>query len=129
MIDADLKAWSDVDVGGGNLLDTAAQALSKIPLRWMIREVIKSNCGIQFDDEALQLHGIPSTKAISATGVTAEEVSLNGLDAVQLVNDELRNMVRISGLIVSLRALNFPLAQNASLVAPRNCAYALFLAG
>ena len=45
---------SSPDVGGGNVENTVKSSLADIPLRWMIREVIESKCGIQFDPEAMK---------------------------------------------------------------------------
>lgn len=42
------------DVGGGKELNGTLNSLNYISLRWMIREVIKSGCGIKFDNEALK---------------------------------------------------------------------------
>ena len=40
--------------------DTKANALSNIPLRWMIREIVKARCDILFDETALELWNIPT---------------------------------------------------------------------
>jgi len=40
--------------------DTKANALSNIPLRWMMREIVKARCGILFDKTALELWKIPT---------------------------------------------------------------------
>jgi len=37
------------DVGGGSVANTAQHCLANISLRWMVREVEASGCGIQFD--------------------------------------------------------------------------------
>ncbi|KAG8706645.1 hypothetical protein FRC11_008069, partial [Ceratobasidium sp. 423] len=42
------------DVGGGAVKDTDEYQLSNISLRWMIRQIISSQCGIKFDTEALK---------------------------------------------------------------------------
>ncbi|KAH9045010.1 hypothetical protein EDB84DRAFT_1634778 [Lactarius hengduanensis] len=57
-----LEVWfagSHSDVGGGLVKDTKEHALSNIPLRWMVREILKTNCHIQFDEAALNQWGIP----------------------------------------------------------------------
>ncbi|KAF9242615.1 hypothetical protein BU15DRAFT_43880 [Melanogaster broomeanus] len=41
------------DVGGGNVQDDVKVSLAQIPLRWMVEQVIESQCGIHFDTEAL----------------------------------------------------------------------------
>jgi hypothetical protein len=65
--DTDVKevwfAGDHGDIGGGHVLDSEPHALSNIPLRWMVKEVMESNCGIVFEGKALEginvNHGIP----------------------------------------------------------------------
>ncbi|KAG9103514.1 hypothetical protein FRC06_010195 [Ceratobasidium sp. 370] len=47
------------DVGGGEELNTAKHSLSNISLRWMVRQIILSQCGIQFNQNALKEMDIP----------------------------------------------------------------------
>ncbi|KAF8587599.1 hypothetical protein K439DRAFT_1385725 [Ramaria rubella] len=49
------------DVGGGSVPSATPQALSDITLRWMLREIVSAQCGIQFDSAALARAGIPLT--------------------------------------------------------------------
>ncbi|KAI0248622.1 hypothetical protein BJV78DRAFT_1131065 [Lactifluus subvellereus] len=42
------------DVGGGNAKDSERHALSNIPLRWMLREILNSGCRIHFDPTELK---------------------------------------------------------------------------
>jgi len=42
------------DVGGGSVEDTVRYSLGDISLRWMIKQVRLSGCGIEFDSEALR---------------------------------------------------------------------------
>jgi len=42
------------DVGGGAVEDTVIYSLGDISLRWMVKQVILSQCGIRFDAEALR---------------------------------------------------------------------------
>lgn len=46
-----------IDVGGGSTLDSNPLSLANISLRWMVREVINSQSGIQFDSAALARMG------------------------------------------------------------------------
>jgi hypothetical protein len=48
------------DVGGGNQFDANQTTLADITLRWMIREIVKSQCGIVFGNSALTKAGIPT---------------------------------------------------------------------
>ena len=41
------------DVGGGSVEDTVRFSLGDISLRWMVKQVLLSDCGIVFDEEAL----------------------------------------------------------------------------
>ncbi|KAI9465062.1 hypothetical protein BJY52DRAFT_1209897 [Lactarius psammicola] len=57
-----LEVWfagSHSDVGGGLAEDTEQHALSNISLRWMVREILKTQCHILFDEQALEQWGIP----------------------------------------------------------------------
>ncbi|CUA77721.1 putative protein YEL023C [Saccharomyces cerevisiae S288c] [Rhizoctonia solani] len=50
------------DVGGGAVSDSEEYQLSNISLRWMIRQIISSQCGIKFDAGALKtMHISPAT--------------------------------------------------------------------
>jgi hypothetical protein len=56
--DTDVKevwfAGDHGDVGGGHVKDSEPNALSNIPLRWMVKEVMESNAGIIFEGKALE---------------------------------------------------------------------------
>ncbi|TDL22153.1 hypothetical protein BD410DRAFT_788855 [Rickenella mellea] len=47
------------DIGGGATEDSTQSSLSDITLRWMVREIAASQCGISFDTLALQRNNIP----------------------------------------------------------------------
>ncbi|KAG8830510.1 hypothetical protein FRC18_007956 [Serendipita sp. 400] len=47
------------DVGGGSEVDNARICLANIPLRWMLHEIVKAECGILFDNAELDRLGIP----------------------------------------------------------------------
>ncbi|KAK0484101.1 hypothetical protein EDD18DRAFT_1361944 [Armillaria luteobubalina] len=50
------------DVGGGSVQNSTRYSLSRIPLRWMVRECFKAETGIMFDSERLRLIGLdPAT--------------------------------------------------------------------
>ncbi|KAG6917348.1 hypothetical protein DXG01_002919 [Tephrocybe rancida] len=95
------------DVGGGAVLDSEPHSLSNISLRWMVRQIQQANCGILFDEHALEHAGIPAvvprnedTDAKSPTGsVTTStgseiEVEKDAEDAVQDTNDELKHELK-----------------------------------
>jgi len=46
-------AGCHTDIGGGSVANDVASSLANVPLRWMMREVIASQCGIQFDPAAM----------------------------------------------------------------------------
>jgi Uncharacterized alpha/beta hydrolase domain (DUF2235) len=48
------------DVGGSAEMDTAPASLSNITLRWMLCEIQSANCGIIFDNDALDRMKIPT---------------------------------------------------------------------
>ncbi|KAI0086458.1 hypothetical protein BDY19DRAFT_344031 [Irpex rosettiformis] len=68
------------DVGGGATLNSAPHALSDIPLRWMVRQVVQAQCGIQFDNDAILRAGIPMYEVLSAGFVCA------GMEGVSVDN-------------------------------------------
>jgi hypothetical protein len=47
------------DIGGGNVGNSVNVSLAQITLRWMLEQVILSQCGIVFDEEALERVGMP----------------------------------------------------------------------
>jgi hypothetical protein len=51
-------SFNTTDVGGGSVKNDTAHALSRIPLRWMIRECFRCNTGIIFDAIMLQQVGL-----------------------------------------------------------------------
>ena len=53
-------AGCHADVGGSAVKDAVRDSLANIPLRWMVKEVMISQCGIRFDREALKEAGIPT---------------------------------------------------------------------
>lgn len=73
------------DVGGGAVSNGTTSSLANISLRWMIREVIASGCGILFDASALMRANI----TLDPEPTTAE-VDLDMQDAVQPLHDELK---------------------------------------
>ena len=49
---------ANLDVGGGSIPDTDRTSLAQITLQWMVKEITASQCGIIFDDAALERHDI-----------------------------------------------------------------------
>ncbi|OJA07506.1 hypothetical protein AZE42_09221 [Rhizopogon vesiculosus] len=47
------------DIGGGNVANCVEVSLAQNTLRWMVEQVIQSQCGILFDEEALERLGMP----------------------------------------------------------------------
>ncbi|EIM85764.1 uncharacterized protein STEHIDRAFT_121799 [Stereum hirsutum FP-91666 SS1] len=54
-------AGCHADVGGGAVPDGTKYSLADITLRWMVREIMLSQCGIIFEDDALERLNIPLT--------------------------------------------------------------------
>jgi hypothetical protein len=76
------------DVGGGSVSDSTQFSLANISLRWMVREIVTSQCGIIFNEEALDRYGIdlslPSKTSFSQK--LEDEMS----DATQPLYDQLK---------------------------------------
>lgn len=71
--------------------DTEIHALSNISLRWMVREVMKSQCGIQFDDEALSRASIPHFNfLVKPTNPDDNQRKLDIGDALEPIHDQLQ---------------------------------------
>jgi hypothetical protein len=51
--------WLDLDVGGGLVDDMEKYALSNIPLRWMVREILEAGSHIRFDEATVAMWNIP----------------------------------------------------------------------
>ncbi|KAH8987398.1 hypothetical protein EDB86DRAFT_2832355 [Lactarius hatsudake] len=49
------------DVGGSSTPNSVAHSLANIPLRWMMQEIIRADCGILFDFDAFARWDIPIT--------------------------------------------------------------------
>jgi len=64
------------DVGGGAVEDTVRYSLADISLRWMLKQVILSQCGIKFDATALRRADIDVSTIIplGPTQPTVEQV-------------------------------------------------------
>ncbi|KZO94580.1 hypothetical protein CALVIDRAFT_599948 [Calocera viscosa TUFC12733] len=63
------------DVGGGNVKNKTRSSANRIPLTWMIREIVLANTGIVFDEAALSRDGISlpvPNPALTATGKNAD---------------------------------------------------------
>ncbi|KAH9070710.1 hypothetical protein EDB83DRAFT_359405 [Lactarius deliciosus] len=52
-------AGCHTDVGGGSTPNTTGHSLANIPLRWMIQEAMRADCGIQFDMPSFARWNIP----------------------------------------------------------------------
>ncbi|KAL0961461.1 hypothetical protein HGRIS_006406 [Hohenbuehelia grisea] len=83
------------DVGGGNVTDDVTSSVANIPLRWMVREVILSQCGIQFEVAALQRLAIPyvfPTLQLSSDGTVHKVGNEQPIaDAMQPIHDALKS--------------------------------------
>ncbi|KZT52354.1 hypothetical protein CALCODRAFT_487202 [Calocera cornea HHB12733] len=63
------------DVGGGNVTNTTLSSTNRIPLTWMLREIVLANTGIVFDEVALARDGISlpvPNPGVVATGKDAD---------------------------------------------------------
>ncbi|KAF9525477.1 hypothetical protein CPB83DRAFT_859310 [Crepidotus variabilis] len=73
------------DVGGGAVSNDTPHSLANISLRWMVREAIKADCGIQFDDDALIRASLDLDPEPSQT-----EIDMDDQDAMAPIHDELK---------------------------------------
>jgi len=64
------------DVGGGSVKDNVPHSLGNISLRWMVKQVILSRCGIKFDAKALEKAHIdaPTLVLASSAQQTVEQL-------------------------------------------------------
>ncbi|KAF8722698.1 hypothetical protein AX14_009658 [Amanita brunnescens Koide BX004] len=81
------------DVGGGSVPNETEHELANITLRWMVQEIMASQCGILFDEPALVRDGIPITPSTNSFTIQASsskiEPELDATDAVQPIYDQL----------------------------------------
>ncbi|KAL5635892.1 hypothetical protein ACGC1H_004631 [Rhizoctonia solani] len=94
------------DVGGGEERNDAEYSLSNISLRWMVRQIILSQCGIQFNNEALREMKIPlPTLSFGKLNPTAHYSSLGDAKVIEAA----QNQERRDALAPSHDALRNPL--------------------
>ncbi|KAG1742345.1 uncharacterized protein EDB91DRAFT_308015 [Suillus paluster] len=71
-----LEVWfpgCHTDIGGGNVGNSVKVSLAQTTLRWMVEQVLLSQCGIVFDEAALERAGMPlSSLPISKTPPATE---------------------------------------------------------
>jgi len=78
------------DVGGGSVPNDTLHSLENITLRWMVREIIASGCGIRFDDAALARNYIsPMVPPVARGPSTSAKPDVDIADASQKLDDEL----------------------------------------
>ncbi|KAJ7015961.1 hypothetical protein C8F04DRAFT_1021023 [Mycena alexandri] len=77
------------DIGGGNVQDDVARSLSDITLRWMVRQIMASDCGILFDADALKRATIPVIAHSSSVAVSPEIRSIDDENSSQQLFDSL----------------------------------------
>ncbi|KAJ7364924.1 hypothetical protein DFH08DRAFT_840338, partial [Mycena albidolilacea] len=87
-----LEVWfcgAHADVGGGAVADGTDCSLSDITLRWMVRQIMASSCGIQFDEAALERAAISVVPSPSSVAVSSEERDIDDADSSELLHDSL----------------------------------------
>ena len=86
------------DVGGGAVENDVEHSLANISLRWMVKQVVISQCGIKFDQGALGkayinvpniIPGVPSTSSASP-GEDNREIQAQKLEVGADIHDELK---------------------------------------
>ena len=79
-------------MGGGIAKDTKSNAMSNVSLRWMVREVVKADCGVLFDSAALHQWNIPLQETQPSIARSLPEATVNeGATPHQHVNYEERH--------------------------------------
>ena len=82
-----------LDIGGGAVPNSTQHSLADITLRWMVRQVVDSTCGVLFVKDALDQLDIPLDKSPDLPEPSSDpERSANAdkLDAIQPLDDELK---------------------------------------
>ncbi|EJT99622.1 hypothetical protein DACRYDRAFT_82033 [Dacryopinax primogenitus] len=84
------------DVGGGNCDNSVQSSSNRIPLVWMIREVVLANTAILFDEEALEADGIvlpvvrqPKDASMPDNRVSTLDLRYND-DVLSTITDQLK---------------------------------------
>ncbi|KAF9465243.1 hypothetical protein BDZ94DRAFT_1281484 [Collybia nuda] len=91
-----LEVWFSgchADVGGGAVADAASNSLGNISLRWMVQEIMKSQCGVLFDELALKRASIPGIIPGLLVENNLAQQALEIEDALQPLHDELKRNV------------------------------------
>lgn len=79
------------DIGGDIAPDAVQHQLPNITLRWMVREVMASRCGVQFDDQALLRASVPNFNSpVNGTDPYHEQQRLDVVDALMPMHDQLK---------------------------------------
>ncbi|KAF7987004.1 hypothetical protein HWV62_91 [Athelia sp. TMB] len=83
------------DVGGGSVPDATQQSLAQITLRWMVRQIITSGCGILLNEEAMLRNGVdiplsPLDGVMSPVQAEPGELNKDQADALQPTHDQLK---------------------------------------
>ncbi|KAJ1310118.1 hypothetical protein OPQ81_006865 [Rhizoctonia solani] len=94
------------DVGGGEERNDAKYSLSNISLRWMVRQIILSQCGIQFNNDALRDMKIPLPTL--SFGKVSENAHFSSLTYAKVI-EEAQNQERRDALAPLHDALRNPL--------------------
>lgn len=77
-----VKINDSTDVGGGAVRNDTPHSLASITLRWMVREIVKSGCGIQFDEAALERANI-NVESVNS-------IAQDDQDALSPIHDQLK---------------------------------------
>ncbi|EGN98587.1 hypothetical protein SERLA73DRAFT_169524 [Serpula lacrymans var. lacrymans S7.3] len=78
-----LEVWFSgchTDIGGGAVQDDVKTSLSHITLQWMVEQIVASQCGILFDNDALERNGpTPSPELSDALAQMHDELQMQKL--------------------------------------------------
>jgi hypothetical protein len=100
-----LEVWFSgvhADVGGGSLPNGAKRSLSNITLRWMVREIVASQCGIIFNHHALRRAGVQTSLLGSPTRAGVQEKALDRKDLGAPIVDQMKTKAGIMWWLLEL---------------------------
>ena len=84
------RGIESIDIGGGSVPDTEIHSLAHITLRWMVKEVVQSKCGILFDELALERGEVHISLLGESSANEPALVDCDAVDASKPLDDELR---------------------------------------
>lgn len=79
------------DVGGGSVTNDTRHSLARIPLRWMIRQIFITKCGIQFDADRLREIGMDPDSLYPEVKPRPPPLPVDSVTRPETKKDQLKN--------------------------------------